>query len=186
MRVRPALRLLGVPVMPLGPRTESMRCRHCAATYEPLVDGELNLRQIAEWNHRTERLVATVGVSSGPGHAIDCCVVARAFLIRRGWFAGEADVIVGCAAELPEDDRSALVDELVVALGTLQSVTGPRGMELIVCGLAAVLAAGGTVDERSEQILVRCADAAGVGLDRVEQYLGVVGVTTIDRVPVAA
>jgi hypothetical protein len=173
VRTRPTFRLFGVSVVRLGRRVESMRCQTCAATYEPMVDGHLNLRQVADWNHRVARLVATVGVVAGPGRPADHQVVAHTFLLRRGWFAGEADAIVVAASELSDVALPGLVEELAVALDTLRSVTRPRGMELTLFGLAAILAAGGTVDQRSEQILVRCADAGGVGLEPIAEFLGV-------------
>ena len=156
---RPCLRVAAMPVR-TGRSVRSMRCRTCESVFEPLVEGELNDRQVAEWNHRVERLVARVGVAAGGG-SDPHRDAARDFLLGRNWFTFEVDGVVGWASEVPPDATSAFVDELVVALEAL-ATSRRADAERAVEQLAVVLAAGGSVDGASTAILERCRTAAGV------------------------
>ena len=164
--------LLGIPTVRLGRYVHSMRCRSCATTYEPLVDGQLNLRQVAEWTHRTDRLVATLGVAAGGSRLDEHQRAAHRFLLDRGWFTAEADGVVGWASEVSEGAVADLLEELMIALGTLAAVSRTTGMEQVVSGLAHILLAGRELDARSAEILTRCCNAAAVDPQRLAELTG--------------
>jgi hypothetical protein len=175
VRTRPTLRVVGVPI-PFGSDVESMRCQTCRASYEPMVDGRMNLRQVSEWNHRVARLVATVGLAAGAGQVLRRRFAAHELLLERGFFTADADAVVGWAAEVCDDALPALVDELVIALDIVREVMSPAAMALEVCSLAAVLAADGIVDVRCQDVLARCCEAARVDPAALEDVMRAVRV----------
>jgi hypothetical protein len=137
-----------------------MRCQVCEATYDAAVDGQQDLQLVAEWNHRVDRLVATVGVAGRASEEHQAR--AREYLLGRGWFTAEVDGVVGWASEVSAKAAPDLVDELEAALEMLRSVTRTSGMELVVAGLAEILTVEGELDKKADALLDRCATAAGV------------------------
>jgi len=168
--------LLGIRTARRGEAVDQLRCEVCGLTAAPPTGSKPSAELMAEWNHRVLRLVATVGLAAGHSGPVgrDREYVARAFLVRRGWFHDDIDAVVGWAGTVPRSALQPVIEDLQVALGVVSGFVRIVGMEHLLYGLVSILAAGGGgLGYEDRTLVIECGTAAGLPRERIDEFIRV-------------